>query len=218
MEAAFVTYRKFGSLEEAGSLIELLENNKIHYELEDNTLGEDVSAVYGAVRQSELDVKILQTDFERVDGLLEKEAADTLPLLNKEYYLYEFSNEELYEVVNNFDKWNETDYLLAQKILKERGEKMDESVTKEKRKKRIKELSEPEPASSGWIAFGYISAVLGGILGIFIGYHHWKFKKLLPTGEKVFAYDEKSRNSGKNMFYIGVVCCVLWSLAYLFLI
>jgi hypothetical protein len=160
----------------------------------------------------------LKADFEKVDALLEKEAAETVPLLDKEYYLYEFSNEELYDVINNFDKWNETDYLLAQKILKDRGEKINNEVAKEKKFQRIHELMEPEAAMPGWITLGYISAVLGGILGIFIGYHHWQFKKPVPSGDRVFAYDDKSRNSGKNMFYIGVAFFILWSLAYLFVI
>lgn len=214
----FATYRRFSLLTTAEDLIELLKKNEIRFEFEDNSPAEDISATYGAVSQPEFVVKILKEDFKRADALLEKEAEEIIPTLDKEYYLYSFSNEELYDVIDNFDQWNTLDYVLAQRILKERGENMDGEVTREKKEHRLKDLSEPEPAMPGWLTMGYISAVLGGVLGMFIGYHHWKFKKRLPNGEKVFAYDEKSREKGRVIFYVGLVFFILWDLAYLFVI
>ncbi len=218
MEEEFVTYKRFSTVEDAEVFVGILKNNAIRFELENNSICEDVSAVYGAVPQTEIDVKLIQSDFEKVDKLLEKEAAETILLLDKEYYLYDFTNEELYDVINNYDKWNETDYLLAQKILNARGEKITDEVTKSKKDKRLKELNDPEPAMQGWMTIGYVSAVLGGILGMFIGYHHWQFKKRVPSGDRVFAYDEDSREKGRLLFYVGLGFFVVWGLVYLFLI
>ena len=50
--------------------------------------------------------------------------------------------------------------------------------------------------STGWIIFGFIFAVLGGVIGIAMGAHYaWWGKN----------YDENTRKNGKIMMGIGVV-------------
>ena len=214
----FVAYRKFSLLPAAEDMIELLKKNNIPYEFEDNSPSADLSATYGSVPQSEFIVKIMKEDFSKTDTLLEKEALEIIPTLDKEYYLFSFTNDELYDVIENYDKWNTVDFILAQQILRERGEVLTDEVTIEKKERRIRDLAEPESAMQGWIFIGYISAVLGGVLGMFIGYHHWKFKKRLPNGERVFTYDEISREKGRILFYTGAFFFIIWSAVYIFLL
>lgn len=218
MEEEFVTYKRFSTIEDTEEFIKFLKINNIRFEFENNSLLEDVTAVYGTAPQTEFDVKLQKKDFEKVDKLLENEAAETIPLLDKEYYLYNFTNDELYDVINNYDKWNETDYLLAQKILKERGEKINDEIAREKKEHRLNELKEPEAAKQVWIIIGFICVVLGGWLGMFIGYHFWQFKKRIPSGDKVFAYNKATREKGIIMFYTGLIFFISWWLFYLALL
>ena len=54
--------------------------------------------------------------------------------------------------------------------------------------------------STGWMIFGFISAILGGLLGIAMGAHYaWSKKK----------YDTSTRNAGYIMMVIGVICLLL---------
>ena len=55
--------------------------------------------------------------------------------------------------------------------------------------------------SKGWIIFGFISAVLGGMVGIAMGAHYaWWGKN----------YDESTRTSGYIMMVIGAICFVIF--------
>jgi hypothetical protein len=58
----------------------------------------------------------------------------------------------------------------------------------------------------GWIIVGYITAFLGGVLGIFIGWHLLSFKKTLPDGQRVYEYDTNARKHGQKILIIGIVC------------
>jgi len=218
METEFVTYKKFETLEEANILIETLNNNSIQNIMEDNSINTNITSTYGNQEQNEFDVKIAQSNFEKADLILEKEALETVRKLSNDYYLFNFSTAELYEVIDNFDEWNETDYLLAQKLLRAQGEKISDEEINKRKANRIEQLKTPENAIIQWIILGYASAIFGGILGIFIGYYLSRFKKRIPNGEKVFAYNNSSRNSGKIIFIVGIVSTIIWILVYLKLI
>lgn len=215
MDIEFVTYKKFETLEEANALIETFNKNNIQNFLEDNSIGTNITSTYGNQEQNEFDVKIAQSDFEKADLILEKEALETVRQLSNDYYLFSFDISELYEVIDNFDEWNETDYLLAQKLLKAKGEKISDEEIKKRKINRIEQLKIPEKASIQWLILGYLSAVFGGILGVFIGYFLSQFKKRIPNGEKTFTYDTVSRNSGKIMLIVGIVSTIAWILFYL---
>jgi hypothetical protein len=53
--------------------------------------------------------------------------------------------------------------------------------------------------------WGYISAFLGGVIGIAIGLNLWTMKKTLPNGERVYVYNENDRNHGKIMTVVGII-------------
>lgn len=82
-----------------------------------------------------------------------------------------FSNEELFEILEKSDEWSKFDYVLAQKLLKERGQDINENMLESLKRQRIRELAKPEENQKGWINAGYIFAVLGGLLGILFGWH-----------------------------------------------
>ncbi len=131
-----------------------------------------------------------------------KEYIKTLP---EDYYLFSFSNNELIEVIQKKDEWNEIDYLLAIKLLKNRGVEITSEDIEKTQKDRLSQLKKPEKSARSWIIAGYIIAMLGGLLGFIIGYVLLTQKKTLPNGERVYEYIESDRKHGKNILYVGII-------------
>lgn len=73
------------------------------------------------------------------------------------------------------------------------------------KKQRLQELEKPDENQRPWIIAGYIFALLGGFLGIIIGYFLWTSKKTLPDGRKVYSYNQKDRMQGKYIFFIALI-------------
>ena len=185
----YLTFRKYKSLEEASVLIDILKSSNVDYQTDNVEATFDITFTGGTELEDKVAIKIKSSDFEKVDQLLENTASKSMNLIDEDHYLYEFTDEELLEVLEEYDKWNKLDYLLAQNILKSRGKEYSKDEIHRLREKRIEELSRPEKGHNGWLIFGYIFAFMGGLLGIFIGHHLYRFKKRLPTGERVYAYD-----------------------------
>ncbi|MFD2099927.1 hypothetical protein [Flagellimonas iocasae] len=204
MEEEYSIFKKYPTLEQASELKEILENEGIDCVLGDNIPPVDVT-FSGNTLQNEFEVRIKQTDFKRAEEILEEEAENLIDQVDKNYYLFDFTDEELYEILLKSDEWNEFDYTLAQKILTQRGKSVDKALLNSLKNERLKQLAKPEGNQKAWIAAGYIFTFLGGILGIIIGYFLWTAKKTLPNGEKVYSYSEKDRKQGKYIFIISII-------------
>jgi hypothetical protein len=130
--------------------------------------------------------------------------------VSPDHYLFQFTDQELYDVLGKPDEWNELDYKLSAKILKDRGKEVDEQTIKKLKQDRINALATPERGGDLWIAIGYVSALCGGFLGIFIGWHLSSFKKTLPDGRRVKAYTPSARQHGSIILFIGLVVLISW--------
>lgn len=208
MEDNYSIFRKFPSLEQASELKALLNENGIETILDDNAPSVDVTFT-GNTLQNEIEVRIKQTDFKKAENILEKEVENLIENIDKDYYLFEFTNEELYDILLKSDEWNAFDYTLAQKILIQRGKPIDKELLNSLKNKRFKQLSEPEGNQKPWIIAGYFFAILGGFLGLIIGYFLWTSKKTLPDGQKIYTYAENDRKHGKYIFFISLVIAPL---------
>lgn len=208
----FVTYRKYNTPEMAVSLTELLKKNQIEYSVSEAKSSLD--SLYGGDRpfDYEIFIKIKKEDFPKADQLLEEDSVLEIENLTSDHYLYTFSDTELFDILSKPDEWNDLDYHFAKIILKEREKEINSEVTELLKTHRIKELSKPEESQKVWIYAGYIMALLGGFLAIFIGWHLWTFKKTLPNGEKVYAHSAHDREHGIRIFVIGIVTCILFFL------
>jgi hypothetical protein len=209
------TYRRFKTEEEAIELIDLLKSNDIDCHVENISPSVDITFTGGTELKDEIAIKLKSADFEKADNLLIKIATENLDLIDKDHYLFDFSDDELFEILESFNEWGKTDYALAQKLLNERGKNISDEQVQELKNKKLDELRQPEKGHKGWLIFGFISAILGGLFGIFIGYHHFKFKKSIPNGEKVYAYDIETRKTGLRIFYIGVIALFFWLIVWM---
>ncbi|HNW88701.1 MAG TPA: hypothetical protein PKN48_03505 [Bacteroidales bacterium] len=205
----YLTFQKFTDKASALELADLLKQNYIDCKFEDTSGRVDLT-FSNSEAIKEYRVKLRKENFEAANNLLLQLTAQQLENVSKEYYLYEFSDEELTEIIHKPDEWCKLDYLLAQKLLKDRGREITPELAETYKKQRIQELSEPERSQKGWIIAGYIFSFLGGLLGVFIGWHLRYHKKTLPNGDRVFAYSIPDRKNGYNIFIIGIISFVCW--------
>ncbi|HLW33147.1 MAG TPA: hypothetical protein VKX40_12840 [Aequorivita sp.] len=204
MEDNYSIFRKLPTIEQANDLKEFLDKYGINSIIGDNVPPVDVT-FSGNTLQNEYEVRIDQKDFEEAEEILEKNAEIIIEEIDPDYYLFDFTNEELYEILLKSDEWNAFDYTLAQKLLAERGKTVDQELLNSLKKERLKQLAQPDGNQKPWIYAGYFFSIIGGILGLIIGYSLWTAKKTLPNGEKVFSYAADDRKHGKNIFYLGLL-------------
>jgi hypothetical protein len=191
----FIVFRKYPTRENAMTTLRLLSEHNIAYECDDNMdsyfrieLGslESLKGMY---------LKLLAKDFEKAKAILKDEANEWIGKLSKDYYLFAFSDTELLEIVRKPDEWNEVDYELAKKILAERGIPIEESAEKKMYNQRLEELSKPISASMTIIIT--TAFFILGFYGLIMAWQLYKSKKVLPSGQTVYIYDENSRWMGK---------------------
>lgn len=201
----FITFKKFDDAALARALTHLLEENGIEYQAEEGAFSFDPTFGTSKELSTEYSVKISPDDFTRATELLKASEADDIANLDKDYYLYSFTNVELEEILLKADEWSTFDYELARKLLAERGADVSDEAIANFNEQREIELKKPEAPQTTWIIVGYIFALAGGILGIFIGWHLSSYKKTLPNGERVYEYNEPDRKQGRIIFYISIV-------------
>jgi hypothetical protein len=207
----YLTFQKFPDRDSALELAGLLKEHGIEAVIADTSGGFEPTFANNPLAK-EYRIKIKKENFEAANKLLLQISAEQIGNVDKDHYLFGFSDEELQEIVAKPDEWSQFDFLLAQKILKERGKEVKPENIEKIKKERLMELSKPDSNEAGWIIAGYIFAFLGGLLGIFIGHHLRYHKKTLPNGERVYAYSAGDRRNGYNIFIIGIVCFVFWTI------
>jgi hypothetical protein len=198
---SYIQYRSFNDPALATELTDILKSQSIPFIQEDNTSQFNLTFTESALTKEYI-VKLKVEDFERANNILKETAKQEINQVDKDHYLYTFTDEELIDIVKKPDEWNSLDYELAQKLLKERGVQFNlESIKKE----RLQELSQPETSQKTWIIIGYIFVPLGSIIALLIGYFIYNQKRTLPNGERVFSYSQDDRWHGKMLLIAGVI-------------
>ncbi len=202
--ASLRTFKKFVDKSQAEDLVLLLKEHQISANFIE--VKPSLDAIYGNPETNiEYEIQILKEAFEKVNEILDQEANILVDQLESDHFLFEFTNEELYDLLLKPDEWSEIDQKLAYKILNDRGQNITEELLNSLKRQRYAELEKPEKSQSTWIVLGYISSLLGGILGIFIGWHMWKSTKTLPDGKLVYTFNENDRGHGKFMLIVGSI-------------
>lgn len=213
MQPELITFKKFDDIALANALTELLDEHHILYEVEESAQAFNPTFAYNNTK--EYAVKIEGEDFTKVTELLNNSENEDINNVGKDYYLFDFTDQELVEILAKADEWGSFDYQLARKILKERGVEINEQIVADLKTKRIEELTNPAPPQNSWIIVGYIFALAGGVLGAFIGWYLSTSKKTLPNGERVYDYNDNDRKQGKRIFYLSILVFAL-SIIYKF--
>lgn len=215
MKEEFVTFEKFNNQNSAKELGALIAEQNIDFILEDNSLTFDPAFANNDFGK-EYCIKIRKSDFEKANKVLVEIAENEINDVDKDYYLFGFTVDELVDVVSKSDEWNKFDVSLAKKILKNKGRELTPEEIEKIKQQRILELSQPEEGQKIYIILGYLTAFLGGFLGIFIGWHLLTYKKTLPNGNRIFAYSTNDRKQGNRITIIGGISLVFWIIIRIF--
>lgn len=164
-------------------------------------------------------IQLRPADFPKAEALFDQMAQKDIEAIPEDYHLYEFSDEELMEIVDNPDDWSKLDYHLAISILKKRGKEIGEDYVAQKKEESLEAQKVSQKVSMPTIISGYaimliaFFAALRGIplmligmawpivLGIFLN----TSKKTLKDGSRYFFYDKSSRNHGLWLFVTGSI-------------
>jgi hypothetical protein len=208
MATDFVTFQRFNDKAAALALAETFKGNNFEVELEDASANFDITFANNEI-DKDFRVKLKPEDFERANIFLQQQAAKDLADIDPNYYIFDFSDEELKEIIEKQDEWSSLDFLLAQKILRERGVEVNVEQIQTLKAKRIEELSEPEKSPKLLIISGYVLAFIGGLLAIVIGAYLRNHKKTLPNGERVFGYAIADRAHGERILILGILGLII---------
>lgn len=212
-----ITLQKFNTYIEATGVIELLEKNNIAYSVEKKEATEEF-VFAGNTLDEELHIMVKPEDYEAAQKVMEELTEVNIEKLDKDYYLFDFSDNELFEILEKPDEWSLNDYHWALEILKQRGAQVDKSKLDRMKKERLEFLSKPEKVNGGYLSKAYFFCVLGGIVGFFMGKHLYAFRKILPNGQKVFAFDDESRQKGKRIELLGLLIFLMYIVLFIILL
>jgi hypothetical protein len=209
MAAPFIKYRDVFEPSELAEFSQLLNSHKIEFETED--FDDSLGSIYGNWPVGKgTTIKVREADFPKVEALLNAEAANLLDTVDKDYHLFSFTNEELLEIVAKPDEWSAFDYQVAKSILASRGVQLGDEKLRQLKSERLHQLAQPEPSPTVVIVSGYLLSLLGGLLGLFIGWHLARGKKVLPNGQRLFIYRVNDRKHGYRILIIGLISCTFF--------
>ncbi len=212
MSTKYATYATFYTLEEAEALQEffllrnlvcVLDFSEGYFELNHNpTLDQGkVIKTYRILME-----RALLPQAEALQNQFFEENLDALPA---DYPLYNFTDMELFDVLEKFDTWSGLDNIMARKILAERGLPISDETIDNLKNKRIAFLKQPERLSTIQLVFGYFVAIAFGIFGTLNG-ADIQAEKELPDGSSMKKYDKNSRMHGNVMLTLGLISTALW--------
>jgi hypothetical protein len=125
------------------------------------------------------------------------------------------TNEELLSIYGNADDYQEEFIDAVISELGKRNLTIDginqerEKIKQEKALEIDSAIETGQQGSSTNMTIGFISACLGGLIGIYAGYHYSKSHKINSKGEKCYTYNESTRRQGSLMMIIGIFVFII---------
>lgn len=211
MAEQFQVFQRFNTLEIAEEITQRIRDKGIECIIVEDKKYFDPTFANNQIEPA-ISIKLNPGDFTLAHAALEEYYSHTLENIDDEYYLLNFTNDELTDIIQKPDEWGHFDYILAKKLLKDRGIEISSESANLLRKKRNEELAKPEISETFWIYAGYISAILGGFLGLIIGWTLKYHKKTLPDGNRVYSYGPNDRIHGRRIIQISAVAITFWTI------
>lgn len=207
----FLPFQSFPSAEAAQPLLVMLRQRAIPFETETNS-GQaifDPAFAFNHTYATFL-VKLPGGDFEWVRRLQEDANREALATLSPDHYLFSFSDAELFDLVAKPEEWSPLDVTLAGQLLRQRGRDVSVDAIRLLREHRVVTEAQPERSNKGRIMWGYILALFGGAVAIFMGWELYSSKKNLTDGRQVYAYSSHDRVHGLRIMVLGIASLLLW--------
>lgn len=199
-----LSLRYYETKEEAEEMRQILLRHEVPSKITEDS-GDLGKEFLGESPNFKYELLIRAEDHQKVNQLLKIAALNELNNIDSDYFLFDYTDDELIKILVECDEWNELDVLISEKILTERGIALDEDKLQLLRQKRDEELAAPEKKQLGWVIFGYVCVLLLPFVGIITGAGLWKARKRLPKGNKVPYYDSTVRINGQIIFYASII-------------
>lgn len=210
MKDLHTQFRSFYTEQEALDVCNLLLQNGIQAHLKNTLERKDIPNLI-QVGHISYEIYIHPEDVVEAEQILQFNQTDEEP--NEDHYLNQFNINELLNVLIDARDWNESDVRLAEKILTERGEIIDQKFIEIERQRRIDALKTFDKMPVFQIAFGYIFGFAFAPVAIMIGYSIYADKKALPDGSEMFRYNNFDRVNG---IIIIVLSCFMIAFYFYF--
>ena len=198
----FKTFMSITDATIAEEIIGILETNKMDFRVQDTAKDFDASLAYNEAKNSIL-IMLDPKDFGIASSILEQNTKFDITEIDPQHPLLSFSNEELKDVVKNYDEWHPIDVKLARYLLNKQNIVVQESEIKEQQHVKELKAQEQENSSSLTLWMGYLFCLMGGLAGIGIAIFLLTAKKKLPDGTKKFIYTDSDRKHGFYMLLAG---------------
>lgn len=201
---SFELLRAFYDTDSLHDLTGLLEQHHLRYEVFDTKLRFDATFSQNETQRT-YKLFVHKEDLEAAQTLAENRDLEILNQLPEEYYLNEYSTEELLEIVYAPDEWNTIDVLFAGRLLEKRGVAPDPVVRETHRhKKQILEDS-PQTEAKMELISGYILCVLGNITGLLIALILLMASKRTASGKRIPWYGPRIHNHAVVMIVLFLI-------------
>jgi hypothetical protein len=210
---AFEVFKSFYAEKDAKQFLEILRDNNIEYAVEKHRIHLD-KIIIGDDLMPEYHLKINPDDFDKANKAIDSVISSGVTEIEPDYYLYEFTDDELIEVVRKPDEWNNQDVIIARKILSDRGIVYSDKDMSNIRAERIEELKKPYQERTATLLDGYLLAIVVGPIGIFYSLYKLTAKRILPDGRKVHVFDAFSRRHFRIMLFLSVTETTLLFLGF----
>lgn len=209
MSEEYLRFKLFTDKPTAEDFAEVLKQNGIDYKIEEDALSFDASFAHDPLARDYV-IAIKQADFKSAALAYDKYFAEQLGDVPEDYYLLQFTDDELLEILAKPDEWGSFDYQLARELLKKRGVEVSKEKTDRLKTDRYYQLAKPEGEKVKNIVGYYILSLLILPIGWIIGWTWGYSKKQLPDGYKVYAYDETVRKHGRIILFISILLSILY--------
>lgn len=197
--------RKVYDLEELKEALSILEQAGIKYKARENTFLHDNPYTKNLANKE----YVVLVDAEEKQRALDVFATYYASNTSEENFLSKLDNEDLIEILTYEDNYSVFDINESKVILTERG--IDESEQKLLIEQRVKKDNEPQKVKMNVIIGGYAFVLIGGILGIAMGWYLYSSKATNKVTKQTYnAHDNNSRFHGLLMLALGGITTLFY--------
>jgi len=204
MDSEFIAYKKLTDLQSAEEISNELTKNGIECHLQDDMQSYVKVVGYNQINPG-VTINIKSQDFSKADKILDAYFSAEISDVDKDYYLFQFSDEELKEIIANPQEWGIFDFQLAKKLLETKGVTYSEEYFDSQKQTIIKTLSKIKKISLYKLVLGYLLAFLFPPAGMLNGFLILNNRNILPDGKKFYLYSEKDRMHGKVILTLSII-------------
>ncbi|HWB24911.1 MAG TPA: hypothetical protein VG738_05505 [Chitinophagaceae bacterium] len=181
-----LTFQRFNDLALATEFAERLRQLGIYCKIDNQSAPFDVTFANN-VLEDDVRIKLLPGDFDKANEALDEYYKSLLDTVEPDYYLFQFTDAELMEIIAKPDEWNRFDFQLAQKLLQERGEGVTGTQVTHLQQERLEDLSKAKNLAAFWLFIAYLLPLGGYILWMHLPKSIWIFYGS-PAGAVVGAF------------------------------